>query len=980
MKKIIYSTMALVAISIQTSAQNQELAHVEGKDPLAKTFIANIKQRPDADFQHLLREQEAWKQFHKNASQWQVVFNEANQLPHRASGPGIKVPAFASEQQLLSYVGNTLLSDYQLPINELVIQSKTENNKHLFYHFKQIHNGKEVLNSDLYLKLSHQNDLIVFGLDVYKNIPALDATISLAAAKTIAGRDVKGLFNVEGQSITKILPVPTFRSVEYHVVYEVIAEGIDEEQIPSKYYTLVDANNGAILYRANQIHHHASESSSQSLPIPGKITATYYKLNSYQGSSVGSLGYVRLTVNGQTYFADSAGVFNLPISDPSVSAILSLEGQFSNTRVNGGVAPSFGVTLTQSQNNITFAAPATIEHLSAYNATNRIHDYMKTKFPTFTTLDISMPTNINITSGNCNAFYNGSSINFFAPGNGCAATANVADVVYHEYGHGINGQYYSTFNGSFNNGGMNEGYADVWAIGLTENPVLGIGFFTNNSTGFVRRYDVNKKVYPSDLVGEVHADGEIIAGSWWDYGLEINNVQSMMDLFKSTYPALITAPNGQEGQLYADILLEAITEDDNDNNIANGTPHFCQLIKAFGIHGIELYGSLNITNSIVSNSPTATSVLANISNTNLGPKNIKAFYSTAGNTFTQVIPTYTTGQLSFNITPAVANGKILKYYFTSQDTCPGSNTVNYFPSNADHNAQYPNLSYMDLIGYNLIEKDDFDTTFNYWDFFSGGTAQTGVWDIDFPEGSFADPVAKTGMVQTDNDHTTISKLNGKCAITGNAPAGSAVGVNDIDGGKTILTSKIYDVSGLIDPVFSYWRWYTNDQGATPKTDFWKVEVSNDFSTWIPVENTLTPDHSWRRNIFKLSDYLNLSNGTLIQIRFIGEDANAGSLVEAAVDDVELYAIGNPSAIENLKLDRAISVYPNPTKDKVNITLNNDLKMSTVKITDQLGREIKNIAVNQLSQTTISTSDLKKGLYFVSVVTDKKVFEQKIIVQ
>jgi hypothetical protein len=44
---------------------------------------------------------------------------------------------------------------------------------------------------------------------------------------------------------------------------------------------------------------------------------------------------------------------------------------------------------------------------------------------------------------------------------------------------------------------------------------MGQGFLGGAGTN-VRRYDVEPKVYPQDLVGEVHADGEIIAGAWWD--------------------------------------------------------------------------------------------------------------------------------------------------------------------------------------------------------------------------------------------------------------------------------------------------------------------------------------------------------------------------------------------------------------------------------------------------------------------------------
>ena len=76
------------------------------------------------------------------------------------------------------------------------------------------------------------------------------------------------------------------------------------------------------------------------------------------------------------------------------------------------------------------------------------------------------------------------------------------------------------------NGGLNEGFADVWAISLTENPVLGYGWDLLDPTIFVRRYDQNRKVYPQDLVGEVHADGEIIAGAFLGFIFKFRKYES----------------------------------------------------------------------------------------------------------------------------------------------------------------------------------------------------------------------------------------------------------------------------------------------------------------------------------------------------------------------------------------------------------------------------------------------------------------------
>ena len=61
-----------------------------------------------------------------------------------------------------------------------------------------------------------------------------------------------------------------------------------------------------------------------------------------------------------------------------------------------------------------------------------------------TTFKITSTVNIN---DSCNAYYDGN-VNFFQKGGGCNNTGRIADVNYHEWGHGVHysaaGSYYLT--------------------------------------------------------------------------------------------------------------------------------------------------------------------------------------------------------------------------------------------------------------------------------------------------------------------------------------------------------------------------------------------------------------------------------------------------------------------------------------------------------------------------------------------------------
>ncbi|MBL0072052.1 MAG: hypothetical protein IPP34_09685 [Bacteroidetes bacterium] len=373
----------------------------------------------------------------------------------------------------------------------------------------------------------------------------------------------------------KILPIPVYCKYNYRLVYEVTVSNLDVQEF-RKYYTLIDANNGEVLYRTNQVHHVAANTDVN-------VTGTLHLTHPYDPATLEPLKNMKVVEGGTTYFTDNTGFLGLT-NTAATTATMSLEGQWVRVRTNN-VTPSWTVNLTPGVNAVNIDGNTDIKQRTTYNAIVTVHDYMKTKYPAFTGLDFALTANVDV-AGSCNAFYDGSSVNFFAAGGGCNATSLVADVCYHEYGHGINDKFYQSVGAVFQNGAMGEGYADLWALGITTSPILGIRFFNNDPNGFVRRYDIDKKVYPQDLVGEVHADGEIIAGAFWDTHLNLGNLQQMMDLFKETFYAGISDADGTEGTLFPLILNETLTVDDNDGDLTNGTPNYCAITSGFAIHGI----------------------------------------------------------------------------------------------------------------------------------------------------------------------------------------------------------------------------------------------------------------------------------------------------------------------------------------------------------------------------------------------------------
>ena len=588
-------------------------------------------------------------------------------------------------------------------------------------------------------------------------------------------------------------------------------------------------------------------------------------------------------------------------------------------------------------------------------------------------------------AGTCNAFYNGSSINFYTEGAGCNSFALVADVVYHEYGHGINDKYYQSQGGVWLNGAMGEGYADIWALGITNNPVLGIGNSQSLPDDYIRRYDIDPKIYPQDLVGQVHADGEIIAGAWWDLGQNFGDLQQMMDLYAATYDALITGFDGNEGEVFVDILIETLLVDDSpanggDNDITNGTPNDLDIINAFDAHGITLLSNatldhdaisthddqeIEIDVTVINDYPWALSdaIVAYRVNTSSTWSNI-SLASIGGNVYSATIP-------------AQPNGTIVAYYVALQNL--NGTLANVQPIAA--NIAEPNVPNYILVGYEQNRIEDFD---NFQD---GGWQEglpsdnntTGTWTIDVPIGSFSDDGV---MVQTDEDHTPGSG-NIACAVTGNASSSSAgIGENDVDGGHTTLVSPIFDLSDYSNPAISYWRYYTNSppSGANPGADWWQVLVTDDEVNWVFVENTKVSDPSFRRVAFRVTDYVELTDN--VRIKFIasdsvraGQNLDGGSLVEGALDDLEVWEIvgGAQSGINETQI-ADLSIYPNPSNGNIAISLNLESATTlSLDVYNLLGSRVAGQSQGKLmagkQSISMDLGMLSPGLYQLQLQTD-----------
>ena len=129
--------------------------------------------------------------------------------------------------------------------------------------------------------------------------------------------------------------------------------------------------------------------------------------------------------------------------------------------------------------------------------------------------------------GGDNSFFRDDKANITL-GKGGVDDAEDAEVIVHEYGHSVQDSQVPGFGTDLESGSIGEGFGDYlavavtdWATGIpTRTPEACVAdwdstSYTRDTPHCLRRLD-GTKTYPTDVVGEVHADGEIWSAALYD--------------------------------------------------------------------------------------------------------------------------------------------------------------------------------------------------------------------------------------------------------------------------------------------------------------------------------------------------------------------------------------------------------------------------------------------------------------------------------
>jgi Zn-dependent metalloprotease len=514
-----------------------------------------------------------------------------------------------------------------------------------FVEFQQFHRGIPVEGAKVYFRVNNGN-IIQFGADRVAEVrtgarPKVDRVAALATVVQALGFRVDDLAEILDPGTLKFVPALTAgerpaekyegapgRGYRHRLVWEVAFRRAGD---PATWTAKVDARSGGILSLFDNNDY-------------AQVTGGIYPTTNSDPETVVGLPFANVT-NGTTKVTDAAGNYTYS----SGTATVTLNGKYikmadtcgsisksDNTTGNIAFGTSGGTDCTTPGSGgagNTHSARTGYYHLT--NINRKAAGFLAGNAWLNGTLTANM--NINQT---CNAFWNGSTVNFYRSGGGCSNTGEIAAVFLHEWGHGMD----TNSGGAASDKGTGEAVGDTFAFLETKDACIGKNFrpgvaCTNcNSTCTGVRdlasfaiggsHTIAKPAnvasdtgincdrftcpylasgispYQGPMGYEGHCESYIASSSNWDLAQSLISYWgtttgwSKMDAIwyksltpsKSAYQVVsggkcnpAATVNGCGASNWYTVFLSA---DDDDGNLSNGTPNGCRIWDAYNAHGI----------------------------------------------------------------------------------------------------------------------------------------------------------------------------------------------------------------------------------------------------------------------------------------------------------------------------------------------------------------------------------------------------------
>jgi hypothetical protein len=732
--------------------------------------------------QSRLRNGPRWQGFlESEGDTWRARFDERTGGVVRAWGPGIPFEALTDLDAVEAAVRGFFSAHVELlgiPMEALRLgrSGYVRQTDTWLVQFDEVIPGTniKVWRAGLKVRIK-QGRMVMFGIDTHPSAmkmpvaPAFDAkqATNIAISSGPAGNGA----HTDISAVLTVLPEDNGHSLTPMLVWEIRSK---TETPKGHWVSFVDALSGGLINVHNEVR------------FGSGVVSTEHDVRTVNGEMTASpLSGFRVGTEETIAYADDDGVWSLDIDDPIEG---DLFGEFVRVRNQGGDNAKFPdiegeVTLTD--------ADASQAELDAYVFQHQIRDWAYQHAPDLSFLDLRLDVYVNINE-NCNAYFDGA-LNFMKKGGGCNNTARIADVNFHEWGHGFH--YYNLQTGEFD-GAMSEGIGDTVAFLNTGDSIIS-PYFGVNGEG-IRDVEPNR-VYPDDWRNEVHEDGLIFAGAVWDLWHLLEDKLGPEEAYDTVNRLLVESTKA--GPTIPEVFDEFIFADDDNGNLADGTPNTCTIIEAFALHGLGPGGDgglFHLMHEQLAQQSEESETLVSVEVINMAPQCTDAslgtatvYYSTNGGADWSSVSMSADSETLSGAIPGQPAGTVVSYYF-EVDT--GEDSVSRSPRGGEIN---PFTYYVGAVTQLYCENFDLD---------DGGFTHTlvsGGWEEGADDWQWGTPIGMGG----DPDF----------AFSGNKVWGNDLGGDPYNGEyqndkHNRLDSAPIDVGSHTSLVLQYRRWLTVEDG------------------------------------------------------------------------------------------------------------------------------------------------------------------------
>ncbi len=597
---------------------------------------------------------------------------------------------------------------------------------------------------------------------------------------------------------------------------------VAKSDFPSEFEYVVDARTGEILYKEDLIIFEDVVGNVAGLATQGPGAEQCEQELSEP------CPWARVNIGGTYAYTDANGDFVIPNGGSSdVTVTSELRGTWFRVYNNAGsesvlnqtVTPPGPASFTHNSSNTEYVR----SQVNAYIEANGIRDLAIQANPSYPSVstETQFPVTVNRSDGYCpgNAWYSPTeqSINFCASGSSYPNTA-WSSVIVHEYGHRLVNAAGS------GQGQYGEGFGDCMSVLTLDSPLLGLGFYGDCNTS-LRTADNNHQ-YP--CTGAIHDCGQLLSGCVWDTRNELV-VTEPIDYLDILADLTINSCLLHTGDLITpQITIDFMTLDDDDGNLANGSPHYYEIQAGFSAHnmpGPELallvfdYPN-GLPSLLTPGSSTDIEVVVSGQEGSPVSGTGEFHYAVDGGSYSSVPMTETTPNNYIATIPALDCFQKVDFYFSAEDV--GGATVND-PS--------PGNPYHAMVATDAVVaySDDFESN-------QGWTFSGGNWAVGTPTGgggSYGNPDPSGGH---SGSGVLGYNLNGD--YENNMPERHA-------------TSPAIDCSDLVGATLNFWRWLGVEQ---PSYDHAYIRISTNGSSWTTIwENTSeVTDAAWTQKSYDIA--------------------------------------------------------------------------------------------------------------------------------